>query len=135
MHRMLFCLFNSSLTNIVFGECMFNRINTLSFAFRGCSGLTSIDLTPFAAAPITNINSVFDGCINLSNIVMPWNIAPGTNMWSFGSQETTYTGLNTRSTGKNILYVPSDATGYDSGYWLDPLCNASKCGFTLSKTL
>ena len=161
MRRMLFCLFNSSLTNIVFGECMFNRINTLSSAFgkcsgltsidltpfagapitdissvfNGCSGLTSIDLTPFAGAPIKNINSVFDGCINLSNIVMPWNIAPGTNMWSFGSQTTTYTGLNTRSTGKNILYVPSDATGYDSGYWLDPLCNTSKCGFTLSKTL
>ena len=161
MRRMLFCLFNSSLTNIVFGECMFNRINTLSSAFGkcsgltsidltpfagapitdissvfdGCSGLTSIDLTPFAGAPIKNINSVFDGCINLSNIVMPWNIAPGTNMWSFGSTTTTYTGLNTRSTGKNILYVPSDATGYDSGYWLDPLCNTSKCGFTISKTL
>jgi hypothetical protein len=27
--------------------------------------------------------------------------------------------------------VPYEATGYDSGYWLDPLQNASKCGFTL----
>lgn len=30
-----------------------------------------------------------------------------------------------------ILYVHKGATGYDTGYWKDPLQNADKCGFTL----
>lgn len=54
---------------------------------------------------------------------------------SDGTKESVYTGGNTASTGENTLYVPADATGYDTGYWLDPLQNAEKCGFTLSKTL
>ena len=37
--------------------------------------------------------------------------------------------------GVNMLYVPQGATGYDAGYWLDPLQNATKCGFTISYTL
>ena len=31
-----------------------------------------------------------------------------------------------------MLWVPEGATGYDTSYWLDPLQNASKCGFNLS---
>lgn len=54
---------------------------------------------------------------------------------SFGSSNNNYTGRNTYNTGENELIVPENATGYDKGYWLDPLCNPEKCGFTLKKTL
>lgn len=54
---------------------------------------------------------------------------------TFGDSSSTYVGCNTRSTGENMLYVPADSTGYDTGRWLDPLCDSTKCGFTLSKTL
>ncbi len=53
----------------------------------------------------------------------------------FGSGSGSYVGRNTYSTGENMLYVPADSTGYDSGRWADPLCDSTKCGFTLSKTL
>jgi hypothetical protein len=58
-------------------------------------------------------------------------VASGT----FGYNASTWVGYNTRSTGENKLYVPSGATRYNSGYWSDPLCNADKCGFTISYTL
>lgn len=53
----------------------------------------------------------------------------------FGGVEGNYTGRNTYNTGENMLYVPVGATGYDTGQWLSSLCNATKCGFTLSATL
>jgi hypothetical protein len=34
-----------------------------------------------------------------------------------------------------MLYVPVGATGYDASYWLDPLQNAEKCGFSISYSL
>ena len=61
--------------------------------------------------------------------------APTTTSDTFGINTSNYTGRNTYNTGKNILYAPAGATGYDTGYWLDPLQNAEKCGFTLSATL
>ena len=54
---------------------------------------------------------------------------------SFGTGNSSYTGRNTYNTNANILYVPQGATGYESSYWADPLCNSGKCGFTLSATL
>lgn len=49
----------------------------------------------------------------------------------FGSStslgNTTYTGYRTR--GSNVLSIYAEAEDYDTGNWLDPLQNASKCGF------
>ena len=60
--------------------------------------------------------------------------APTVNTETFGNASSYYTGRNTYNTGENKLLVPFGATGYDSSYWLDPLQNASKCGFTLEYT-
>lgn len=80
------------------------------------------------------------GCVNVKTIIMEINNVIvnqdfTTNSNSFGSSNTTYTGRNTYNTGENILYVPQGATGYDVGYWLDPLQNSDKCGFVISYTL
>lgn len=156
-------LFHScrALTSIEWGKCVFPQIKSLNYAFKNCSALTTIDLSPFQNAPITNISYAFEGCTslvsidlsplsgtnvtNLTNflsgctslktIIVPWETAPTLKGKEFGSEESTYTGRNTYNTGQNLLLVPSGATGYGSGYWLDPLQSASKCGFTLSATL
>ena len=125
----------SSLTSIDFGECTFPNVTTLEYAFLRCSKLTSIDLSPFNGAQITSISSTFYGCLALQTIICPWAVAPTASSSTFGSSGSGYTGRNTYYTGVNKLYVPAGATGYDSGYWLDPLQNSSKCGFTLSATL
>lgn len=80
------------------------------------------------------------GCVNVKTISMEISSVVSSQgfdigSYCFGSSNDTYTGRNTYNTGENILYVPQGATGYDSGYWLDPLQNASKCGFTISYTL
>ena len=61
--------------------------------------------------------------------------APNCTYYTFGDRFPDYTGSNTYNTGENKLYVPANATGYEESYWLTTLCNSSKCGFTLSKTL
>lgn len=61
--------------------------------------------------------------------------APTSEVLSFGRYDTDFTGRDTKSSGENILYVPQGATGYDTSYWLDPLQNPDKCGFTISYTL
>lgn len=53
----------------------------------------------------------------------------------FGTNYMEWVGRDTYNTGENMLYVPAGATGYDTGYWLDPLQNAEKCGFTISYSL
>lgn len=74
-------------------------------------------------------------CVNLTKLYFYPTTAPSVTSSTFYSSGTLYVGKNTASTGENTLYVPADATGYDTGYWLDPLQNADKCGFKLSKTL
>lgn len=46
-----------------------------------------------------------------------------------GTGNTAYTGYNTR--GNNVLSVYWDATGYETGYWLDPLQVPNKCGYSI----
>jgi hypothetical protein len=88
---------------------------------------------------ITFIGSnAFAGCVNLSKISCLAAVAPDASGAFGGSADggsDKYTGRNTYNTGENRLYIPSNGIGYDSGDWLDPLCNAEKCGFTLSATL
>lgn len=76
----------------------------------------------------------YAGCFSSNRITCYCLTAPTVDSDTFGSSSD-YTGKSVKDQGLNTLYVPANATGYEEGYWLDPLCNADKCGFTLSKTL
>lgn len=95
--------------------------------FMYCTKLKEI----YLPSTITEIGrNVFAVCDELQTIVCEAVIAPIVYDTTFGS----YCGQN-NDYGTNVLYVPSSATGYTSGYWLDPLQQSTKCKFILSKTL
>ena len=77
---------------------------------------------------------IYNG-VNIKSIYCNFATAPTASSSMFYHSATEFVGKNTASAGENTLYVPADATGYDAGAWLDPLQNANKCNFTLSKTL
>lgn len=106
--------------------------NITGRCFQYCNALPSIVL-PSTIQSITEY--AFEGCTKLSSITCLGATAPSTVDASFGDTDGSYVGRQTYDTGENTLCVPSGATGYDTGAWLDPLCNATKCGFTLSATL
>jgi hypothetical protein len=111
-------------------------VSSLDHLCSYCKNLKSIDLTPLSNSEITSYEYMFQGALNLGTIIAPWKKAPSMSGYPpFGGSVSSYTGYNTRSAGTNKLYVPADATGYNTGHWLDPLQNAEKCGFTLSATL
>lgn len=87
------------------------------------SSVTSIDIGAFAY------------CLDLKTIIINSASAPAIKNYTFGANNGSYTGRNTYDQGTNILYVPAGTTGYDTGYWVDVLLNAEKCGFTISYTL
>ena len=101
-----------------------------SNTFWGCYSLTSITI-PSSVTQIAD--SAFSGCSKIETINCLCSSAPKVSSTAFGSGSSNYTGKDV--TGPKTLYVPAGATGYDTGYWLDPLQNAEKCGFTLSATL
>lgn len=76
----------------------------------------------------------FASCKSLSLIESFAPIAPNLTGHPFG-MDALSTGRNTYNTGKNMLFVPVDAIGYEDGDWASHLCNANHSGFTLSKTL
>lgn len=80
--------------------------------FSSCTSLKTIEISKMAEAP------------KLDSSDNP-----------FGSSTYSYTGRSTYNQNVNKLIVPENATGYDLGKWLDPLCNPEKCGFTLEKSL
>jgi hypothetical protein len=100
--------------------------------FQECANLEAISL-PSALQSCGDF--CFYGCTNLRLITSNAVIAPTVNSSTFGASSSGYAGRNSYNTGENMLYVPAGATGYDTGLWLDPLCNSDKCGFTLSATL
>lgn len=118
----------SSLKKIVLG----NVGDISSGAFQSCSNLESIEIQGDTSRIMSY---AFINCSSLKSIICKAKTAPILYSNVFGSSNDGYAGRNTYSTGENKLYVPADSTGYDSGYWLDPLCNSEKCGFTLMKTL
>lgn len=77
--------------------------------------------------------NVFAGCRWTTSIYLNWNVAPNITSSFFGTDGSTrnnyYTGYITR--GGNELHVPIGSTGYDSGYWLSPLQDTEKCGFSI----
>lgn len=73
-----------------------------------------------------------NGCTGLRTLTVRHTTAFNlSNANPFGNTEKDYVGRDTYNTGENKLYVPQGATGYDGKYWLDPLQNSEKCGFTL----
>ena len=99
-----------------------------SRTFEACSGLTSITISK----NLSRIgDSAFYNCKALKNITIRCMVAPTVGVDVFGYSTSTYTGRNTYNTGENILYIPQGATGYDTSYWLDPLQNSEKCGFSI----
>ena len=104
-----------------------------NYLFNECSKLETVTLG--SKVQKFQYNYAFSGCVNLKTIISFPTSAPSANYNSFGNSESTYTGRNNYDKGTNILYVPSGATGYDKSYWLDPLQDSEKCGFTISYTL
>ena len=115
------------------------NITSIAYLFRKCTVLEEIDLTPLINLKIANVtfgtDNTFDYCISLKKIICPWKVALVVDSTTFGNGVNGYTGRNTYNKGVNKLYVPADATGYDSGYWKSVLLNSACCGFTISKTL
>lgn len=50
---------------------------------------------------------------------------------SFSTVNDEYLGMNTKDQGINKLIVPTGATGFEEGAWLDVLLNPDICGFTI----
>lgn len=96
------------------------------WCFDWAKGLSEVS---FPSTLLSIGQQAFEGCDILSKITSKSMTAPTLNPFSWGSSY--YAGKDTASSGTNRLYVPTGSTGYNTGYWLDPLQNSSKCGFTL----
>ena len=84
----------------------------------------------------TNIyNYMFYGSLNLNTIRINSMECPQaliSSTGSFGRNNTSYVGYNTRMMGVNKLIVPVGATGYDDLITVHPeLTDPTKCGFTI----
>ena len=97
--------------------------------FENCTG----SITNLSAYKPSSISIA--GLTNLKNIILHNLSAPSVTSTSFGSSASNYTGYTNRAAGTNALIVPSNATGFDFGVWLSPLCDTNCGGFTLQKTL
>ena len=67
-------------------------------------------------------DNVLTGCIELSDIYCYATVAPNVILTTFGHSINIfeeYVGMNNKP--NNILHIPQDATGYNTGYWKDPL--------------
>ena len=96
-------------------------------SFFQCSSLVSIAL-PETLQIISS--TAFNGCSSLKSITCQAQKAPNISYYSFGDIGS-WAGSKTASQGTNFLFVSMNATGYESGYWFDPLQNAGKCGFSI----
>lgn len=128
----------TKLTSITLAQTSYSYSFDMTNSFGMCTTLTSIDFTPLANAVVNGMG--LSGCPSVKSITCPWLTAPTVLASDFGtspkaSDRRSYTGRYTYSSNTNKLYVPTGATGYDTGGWLDPLQNKAKCGFTLSATL
>ena len=102
-----------------------------SYAYHGCYSLKTLDIP---SSLIVLNDGAFAGCYSLSSIVDRRLTAQTTYANTFGNTASNnssngYTGYATH--GNNILCTYAAATGYDDGYWNDPLQNPTKCGFNI----
>ena len=101
-----------------------------NYAFYNRKNMTSIEFP----STLTRLgNDVISMCSNLKTLRFNGRTAPTLDNASvFGATDAAYTGRNTYSTGENKLYLSQlSATGFEEGLFLDPLQNASKCGFSI----
>ena len=116
----------SSLTNINIPNSVTAIYNS---AFSSCSNLLTITI----GNSITSISSnAFSNCTKVNTIIINKAVAPSLADNSWGAT-TGATGSNSDTT--NILYVPTNATGYDTTNWTSYLLNGNYGKFTISKTL
>lgn len=103
-------------------------------------GVTSINTYAFAdtlylaaiviPSTCTTIGTyAFYSATRLATITINRSTAPTVQSTTFGDSTSYYTGRTYYSAGTNKLIIPAGATGYASSYWVDPLCNSSRCGF------
>lgn len=101
-----------------------------TYAYQYCYSLKELEI-PSGLTAIGNY--AFAGCRSLSSITDYRLAAQAVGAVTFGNAAGTgynaYAGYSTR--GSNKLRIYSTATGYDTSYWLDPLQNADKCGFSI----
>ena len=119
-----------------FGYC--TNLRRLNFKVLSCDAGTSpfaecksLEAITFASSVNRLANNCLIGCTSLKTIISEAENAPATGYYTFGHTIGKWVGENTKSTGENFLYLPIVATGYETGGWLDPLQNASKCGFSI----
>lgn len=73
----------SSLTSIDLSKFNTSKVIDMKEMFRGCSSLTSIDLSSFDTSIVTNMDSLFRDCSNVTNIILPNNFGiAATSMYS-----------------------------------------------------
>lgn len=104
-----------------------DSITTIGYgSFYSCEALTELQIP----GSVTALDPyVFTYCYQLSTLKFLPISAPTI------VAKNTFNSLGGSATGKKILYVLTNATGYEEGYWTSRLCSPSGLGFTLSKTL
>ena len=104
-------------------------------------GVTTLEQYSFQYSPLEEVTLPsslktiaaysFLGATSLAKITSNALSAPSTTSTSFGNSDSTYAGRNNYSSGTNEIFIQNNSTGYESSYWLDPLQNASKSGFSI----
>ena len=72
-----------------------NEVTNMQYMFRGCSGLTSLNLSGFNTAKVTDMSYMFYNCTALTSLnVTNWNTANVTTMMDMFSECRNLTDLN-----------------------------------------
>ena len=84
----------SSLTSLDVTHFNTANVTDMSYMFSSCSSLTSLDVTHFNTANVTNMSTMFNNCSKLTSLdVTHFNTAKVTNMYSMFAYCVTLTSL------------------------------------------
>ena len=108
----------SSLTTITGLENLnTNEVTTMASMFKGCTKLTSLDLSTFNTAKVTDMSNMFYGCTMLADLNLSgWNTAMVTDMSSMFRSCSNLTTLDLKAL--NTGNVTSMASMFQSDYRL-----------------
>ena len=108
----------SSLTTITGLENLnTNEVTTMASMFKGCTKLTSLDLSTFNTAKVTDMSNMFYGCTMLADLNLSgWNTAMVTDMSSMFRTCSNLTTLDLKAL--NTGNVTSMASMFQSDYRL-----------------